>query len=135
VLGPPTSGTDRVQGRPGLPQQDLTGLGEGDLAGGAPQQRHPELALQLPDRAGQRRLRHAQPRGGAPEVSFLGDRDEVAKLSRLQLIHTPTVSTGIGSILQVHRRTGFTDPEHPPKQRGDVLCVVLRCARSVTYPR
>jgi hypothetical protein len=31
----------------------------------------------------QRRLRHLQPLGGAPEVQLLADRDEVAQLSQL----------------------------------------------------
>ena len=72
----------------------------GDRAAGAREQRrargrqlHPprraheqhgaEIALELADRARERRLRHVQPRGGAAEVQLLGDRHEVAQLAEL----------------------------------------------------
>ena len=72
----------------------------GDRAPGASEQRgsrggqlHPprrayeqddsEIALELADRARERRLRHVQPLGGAAEVQLLGHRDEVAQLAQL----------------------------------------------------
>ena len=46
-------------------------------------QADPELALQLADLLGQRRLRDVQPLGGPAEVKFLGDGAEVAQVAQL----------------------------------------------------
>ncbi len=50
--------------------------GERDRSGGAVDELHAELVLELLDLPAQRRLRHVQPLGGAAEVQFLRDGDE-----------------------------------------------------------
>ena len=102
-------GADRVERAPGLPGKDFPGGRQRDLACCALEQRHTELALQLLDRAGQRRLRHAEPLGRAPEVQLFRDRHEDPELPRLQLIHALRVSTATGWVLQV-RRHGVASP-------------------------
>jgi hypothetical protein len=74
--GPARGGSDRLQGGPGIAQQDLPGRSEPDLPGSPLKQHHAELPFKAADRAGQRGLRHAQPVGGATEVQFLGDNHE-----------------------------------------------------------
>jgi len=51
-----------------------------DLALAALEERRAELVLELLDRDRERRLRHEALRRGAPEASFLRDRDDVAQL-------------------------------------------------------
>jgi hypothetical protein len=101
VLGATGRRGDRHERRPGVPEQDLSGGRECDLACGSFQELDAEVAFQLTDRPGQRRLRHAQPLGRASEVEFLGDGDEIPELSDLQIIHIARVSIAIGSVLQV----------------------------------
>src|ERR1039458_7417819 len=74
-LRPPPTGTPRG-GAPARP------LDQGDA----------QAALELADRPGQRRLRDAQPPGGAAEVQFLSECDEVAEFPGLDLVHTSRVS-------------------------------------------
>ncbi|ANZ41521.1 hypothetical protein BBK82_41800 [Lentzea guizhouensis] len=78
----------------GAVEVDGAGAGELDLAGGAVQQGHAELGLQLLDLLGQRRLGHVQAFGGAAEVPFLGDGDEVAQVAEFHGIDTCRVSVG-----------------------------------------
>ncbi|MDX6490192.1 MAG: hypothetical protein QOD43_437, partial [Gaiellaceae bacterium] len=54
-----------------------------DDAARSPQERHPELVLELPDRLGKRRLGDVKPLGGSAEVQLLADGDEVAKMPKL----------------------------------------------------
>ena len=65
-------------------QQRLPGGGEADLAGGALEQRHAELALQLAHRPRDRLLGHVQQLGGAREAELLGDRGEHAQMAQLR---------------------------------------------------
>ena len=60
----------RVDGLEDRPDPDEVGLacgGQVDAAGGAGQQRHPQLTLELPDLLGQRRLGHVQPGAARPK--------------------------------------------------------------------
>ena len=60
-------------------QEGHPGRGQGDRPGGAVDELHAELALELLDLPAQRRLGHVQPLGGPPEVQFLGDGDEAGQ--------------------------------------------------------
>ena len=65
---------------PGVPAgQRLACRGEGHPGPGPGEQLHPELALQLLDLLGQRRLGHEQPLRRAGEASFGRDGGEVAQ--------------------------------------------------------
>jgi hypothetical protein len=65
-----------------LGQQGATGLRERDAAGGADEQRGPQLTFQGADRGGQARLRHHQPLRGTGEMLVLGDGDKVLKVAQ-----------------------------------------------------
>ena len=69
--------------RAALGREEPAGLGEGDLAPAAVEQRNAELALQLEDRLAQRRLRHGELFRGAAEVEGFGDGEEVTGLPDL----------------------------------------------------
>ena len=58
-------------------EEPLAAHGEGDMPAVAHEQRAAELALELADLLGERRLADVEPRGGAAEVQLVGDRDEV----------------------------------------------------------
>src|SRR5262245_39322537 len=64
----------------GLVEESAAGVGELDAAWLAAEQLHIEFALQRLDLLAERRLLHAEPLGGARDVRFLGDRDEIAKV-------------------------------------------------------
>ena len=71
-------------------QQRRPGRRELDVPRGPDEQDGPDVALQLPDRARQRRLRHVQALRRAAEVKLLGDRHEVPQLPQLdRRIHRP----------------------------------------------
>ena len=55
------------------------GGGERDRPGGAVDELHAELALELLDLPAQRRLGHVEAFGRAPEVQFFGDGDEAGQ--------------------------------------------------------
>lgn len=76
-------GLDAAQRLARLRQQRLARLGQLDLAGGAQEQRRPQLHLQRADRRRQAGLGDAQAFGSPGEVAFLGDREEVLQLSEL----------------------------------------------------
>ena len=84
-------GTDSFDRDPPLLEQHGAGRGQGNPAAGALEQPHAEFALKLADGCRERRLGHAQTRRGPGEVQLLGDRDEVAELTQLDLIHTRSV--------------------------------------------
>ena len=69
-------GAEGVQGDPALGEQLRAGRGERDLAAGAVEQLGADAPLQLPDRAGERRLGHPEAFGGATEMQLLGHREE-----------------------------------------------------------
>lgn len=69
-----------------ITQQRLPGWGELHPSAGAGEQRHPEQGLKPPDLMTERWLRDVKPRGGPAEVTLLGDRDEVAQQSQIELI-------------------------------------------------
>ena len=64
-------------------QEQLPGVGERDPAGGALEQRGPELGLQPPDLRRDRGLRDAQLLGRAAEAAAAHDRLEVGELPQL----------------------------------------------------
>ena len=64
-------------------EHHLAGGCELDAARGPVQQRLAELGLEAADLLGEGRLRDVQALGGAAEVPFLGDGDEVAQLSQI----------------------------------------------------
>ena len=69
--------------RAGVLQERDAGVGEGDVAAGAGEQRDAELVLEAADRERQRRLRDREPLRGAAEVQLLGERGEVAEGAQL----------------------------------------------------
>ena len=82
------------QYEPCILEQLLSGGGERSAARVSREQRDPEFVLERPDLAGQHRLRDVQTLGGAAEVQFLGDSDEVPQLAHVEVRkgHTPRVS-------------------------------------------
>jgi hypothetical protein len=73
------------QQRAGLRQQGRTTLGEGDRTAVAVEQAHTEVPFQRLDLLGQRGAGDEQPARRPPEVQFLGDGHEVAKLAELHV--------------------------------------------------
>jgi hypothetical protein len=92
-------GADRVEGVAAMVQQGVAGWREGDVTARADQQLHAEAGLDAPDSFRQRRLRDGQARGGAPEVQFFGDGNEVADLTCLQINHAHRLSMMIQLVL------------------------------------
>jgi hypothetical protein len=66
-----------------LGEKRAAGSGEGNASRHTLEQRRPELALEVADLPTQWRLRDVQPLGGAAEVQFFGDGDEVAEVAEL----------------------------------------------------
>ena len=91
-LGFTCRGRHRRDDLPGPDQVRLAGGCELDASRRTPEQLQAELALQPADLLRQRRLGHVQPGGGAPEVPFLGDGDEVPQVTELHAIDTGRVS-------------------------------------------
>ena len=91
---------------PGPGQEQLAGLGERDPPCGAGEQGDAELALEVPDLRGDRRLRDAQPLGGAGEAAAARDRVEVPQLPQLHLLivqrdecqHKPVLDLSVPTI-------------------------------------
>ena len=69
-------GVDLLEPRAEGPQQALARLGGRHAARGAGQQPQPEPCLQAADGLAQRRLRHAELRGGPGEAPLPRDREE-----------------------------------------------------------
>lgn len=67
--------------------EHTSGIGERNSTTIALEEPHTESRLQLPDRPRQRGLRYAETSGGAGEVQFLGNREEVAQLTRFKISH------------------------------------------------
>src|SRR6185437_5743228 len=65
-------------------QEDPSGLGQGDSALAAFEQRYAEIPFQRLDLLGKRWLRDVQADRGAGEAQLLGDRDEVAQLTEVK---------------------------------------------------
>ena len=61
-------------------EEDAPAREELHAAGRAREERRAELVLEGADLPAERRLAHVQARGGAADVSFLGDGDEIADL-------------------------------------------------------
>ena len=68
---------------PGADEEGRAGRRQRDAAIAALEQRQAERVLELADRLAERRLRHVQALGGAVEIQFLGDGDELAQEPRL----------------------------------------------------
>jgi hypothetical protein len=77
-----TGGGDAGERTAGLGEKRAAGLGEADVACAADEERRPELPLQGTDRRRQARLGDVQALGRAGEVFFLGDGDEVLKVTQ-----------------------------------------------------
>ncbi len=69
-------------------------LVEGDLAGGAGEQRGAEFALQAADQFAERRRGDVQPLGGPPEVQFGGYCHERFELTQLHILTVPRQAGG-----------------------------------------
>jgi hypothetical protein len=65
-------------------EQRLARRRERDLPARAAEEHDAEPLLELPDLLAERWLRDAEPPGGAAEVKFLGDGDEVPQVSQLE---------------------------------------------------
>jgi hypothetical protein len=68
--------------RAGLGQEQPAGLGQLDAAVGAVEQPRADRFLQRADLLAERWLGDAEPFGGAAEVQFLGDGDEIVQLAQ-----------------------------------------------------
>ena len=66
-------------------EQRLPRLGQLDAARLAAEQLHLQFGFECSDLLAERRLLDAQPLGGAGDVAFLGDRDEVAEMAQLHM--------------------------------------------------
>ncbi|MNP16155.1 hypothetical protein D3C76_1085390 [compost metagenome] len=76
---------DLLEDLPGLVEEQPAGFGQAHAAIGAIQQARADFFLQGLDLLAQRRLGNAQLLGGAAEMQFLGDGDEVAQVSQFHL--------------------------------------------------
>ena len=76
-------GAGGEHGAPRLGEEGLADLGERHPPAGAREQRGAELALEAADLLAHRLLPHVQALRGAPEVPFLGDREDVLELPQL----------------------------------------------------
>ena len=76
---------DVGQNRTGVGEQRRSGVGELDAARQATEQLHVELALQRANLLAERRLLHAEPLGRPRDMPFLGDGDEIAKMTELHV--------------------------------------------------
>ena len=84
ALGPAGHRLDRGERRRTFLGQHRARRREADVPRRPGQQRHSEALLELANRARQRRLGHPQTLRRPAEMQFLGDREEVAQLARLQ---------------------------------------------------
>ena len=66
----------------GALDQQASGVGQVDAAGGAVEEARVQLRLQLPDLLGEGRLGHVESLRGAAEVALLGDGEEVPQVSQ-----------------------------------------------------
>jgi hypothetical protein len=91
-----------VQDVTGVGEQHLARGGEADGTGLAHEQRAPEMMLEQSHLPRQGGLGHVQPLGRPGEVELLGDGDEVAEVTQVD-VHTEALSQGV---LDVHRFYG-----------------------------
>ena len=73
-------------------QQGLAARGQGHRPRVAVEQSGSQLAFELHDRPAQRRLRHVQAFGGAPEVQLLRDRQKCPQLSDVHDPHSVCIA-------------------------------------------
>lgn len=85
------SGRDRIEGHSGLPKQHPAGIGERHATTVPVKELNAEPLLQPTDRARERRLCDPEPTGGASEVQFLGDGDEVPEFAGLEIVHASSL--------------------------------------------
>src|SRR5215469_1730314 len=76
-----------------LREQGRTGRGKGHRAAVTIEQAHTEVTFECLDLLGQGRARDQQTLGGATEVQFLGDRDEVPQLPQLHDRHATSLAS------------------------------------------
>jgi hypothetical protein len=81
------SGSDRVEGRSGLSEHHLAGAGERYSATVPFEELDAKSLLQLADGTGEGRLCDPESIGGAAEMQFFGDGDEVPELAGLEIVH------------------------------------------------
>ena len=75
----------RAEDRPRLGEKGCARLGQLDAARLAAEQLDLELGFERPDLLAERRLLDAEPLGGAGDMAFLGDRDEVAEVAQFHM--------------------------------------------------
>ena len=78
----------------GAGEQFGAGAGQGDLAGGAGEQRRAQFALQAADQVAERRRGDVQPLGGPTEAQFGGDCHERFELAQLHILTVPRRAGG-----------------------------------------
>ena len=100
--GPMSRSLNRVDHRVRLAHQDPSGVGELDATTVALEQLHAEPRLELLDRTGQRRLRDAEQVCRPTEVQLVGNGEEIAEVTRLQIGHIHHAT----SILTGYHRRG-----------------------------
>ena len=114
------SSVDTRKDRPGPLKVLLAGGRQVDPSSRTSQQLNPELGLELPDLLRQRRLRDVQATCRSTEMAFLGNCDEVAKVSQFH-----------GANLPVSRTAG---PE-PESDRRNRSCATLGSSSHLAVDR
>src|SRR5580698_999270 len=79
----------------GVNKECGTSIGQFDAARLAAEQLDVEFALDRLDLPTQRRLLHAEPLGGPGDVTFLGDRDEIAKVAKFHLPYLKSMNIAV----------------------------------------
>ncbi len=108
---PPRNALDKVdltQRDPGFACEGLAGRCQRDARAAAIDQLEAQPRLEPPDRLAERRLGDAEPGGGAPEMQFVGQADEVTNLDQL---HAGNLSRAIAA--QQHSRRFVSRPPGP----------------------
>jgi hypothetical protein len=90
-----------------VPQQHRPGIGELHTAGGAAEQLHVELALQVLHLRAQRLLDREQPACRSGEIELLRHGDERAQVPQLEVVGhgvSPTSGTACAGLGAIHSR-------------------------------
>ena len=100
-----------------LGKQGVPRLGQFDPARLAAEQLDLQLGFERLDLLAQRRLLNAQPLGGAGDVAFLGDRDEVAEMAQFHMSINMNTNRSYG-ILDTPSAEGYLPLPFPPCHSG-----------------